>query len=228
MRACTSIPARCIPRREGDFAFRQGMTYSIEVVGNPGIGPGLRHVGRRRNAVYRWHVLFTKPRHEWRVAEALQARDLDVYVPVMWYHGKRGTLLARAFFPRYMFARLDWDATGMVGVQWTPGLKRVVSFDGQPAWLPDAKVAYLREKLEVLDGDEFLKLKPGEPVRVTRGPFAEVSRIPANLEDRVRAVPGVAAARRFVSHTIQREFRGRPLRIVVQGLSWLALSQSGT
>jgi putative ABC transport system permease protein len=36
----------------------------------------------------------------------------------------------------------------------------------------------------------------------------------------VRAVPGVAGARRFVSHTIQREHDGRPLRMVVQGLSW--------
>jgi putative ABC transport system permease protein len=54
----------------------------------------------------------------------------------------------------------------------------------------------------------------------TRGPFAEVSRLPATLEDRLRAVPGVATARRFVSHTIQREHRGRPLRLVVQGLAW--------
>jgi putative ABC transport system permease protein len=54
----------------------------------------------------------------------------------------------------------------------------------------------------------------------TRGPFAEVSRIPANLEDRVRAVPGVEKSRRFVSHTIQREYEGRPLRMVVQGLAW--------
>lgn len=54
----------------------------------------------------------------------------------------------------------------------------------------------------------------------TRGPFAEVSRVPANLEDRLRGVPGVAAARRFVSHTVQREHNGRPLRIVVQGLAW--------
>ncbi|HPR45996.1 MAG TPA: hypothetical protein PLZ13_16900, partial [Ottowia sp.] len=38
--------------------------------------------------------------------------------------------------------------------------------------------------------------------------------------DRVHAVTGVAAARAFVSHTIQREFRGRSLRIVVQGLAW--------
>ena len=54
----------------------------------------------------------------------------------------------------------------------------------------------------------------------TRGPFAEISRVPANLEDRARAVPGVATARRFVSHTVQREHRGRPLRLVVQGLAW--------
>jgi putative ABC transport system permease protein len=54
----------------------------------------------------------------------------------------------------------------------------------------------------------------------TRGPFAEVSRIPANLEDRARAVPGVAQARRFVSHTIQRVHQGKPLRMVVQGMSW--------
>lgn len=54
----------------------------------------------------------------------------------------------------------------------------------------------------------------------TRGPFAEISRVPANLEDRARAVPGVAGARRFVSHTIQREYQGRPLRLVVQGLAW--------
>ncbi len=54
----------------------------------------------------------------------------------------------------------------------------------------------------------------------TRGPFAEVSRIPGMLEDRVLAVPGVARARRFVSHTIQREHQGRPLRMVVQGLAW--------
>ena len=54
----------------------------------------------------------------------------------------------------------------------------------------------------------------------TRGPFAEISHVPANVEERARTVPGVASARRFVSHTIQRDLHGRPLRIVVQGLAW--------
>ncbi|MFH1113061.1 MAG: FtsX-like permease family protein [Pseudomonadota bacterium] len=54
----------------------------------------------------------------------------------------------------------------------------------------------------------------------TRGPFAEISRIPRNLEDRLSVVPGVESARAFVSHTVQRDHRGRSLRMVVNGLSW--------
>ena len=54
----------------------------------------------------------------------------------------------------------------------------------------------------------------------TRGPFAEVSRIPASLEDRVRTVPGVRSAGGFISHTVQREINGRPVRMTLQGLPW--------
>lgn len=56
--------------------------------------------------------------------------------------------------------------------------------------------------------------------RGTRGPFAEVSRVPANLEHRLLAVPGVASAGSFLSHNIQREHHGQPLRLSVQGLAW--------
>jgi len=56
--------------------------------------------------------------------------------------------------------------------------------------------------------------------RDTRGPFAEVSRLPANLQFRLLAVPGVQSARGFVSHTVQREALGRPFRMFVQGLDW--------
>jgi putative ABC transport system permease protein len=56
--------------------------------------------------------------------------------------------------------------------------------------------------------------------RNTRGPFAELSRVPANLVYRAAAVPGVESAREFVYHTIQRERDGKPLRIAALGLSW--------
>jgi len=56
--------------------------------------------------------------------------------------------------------------------------------------------------------------------RGTRGPFAEVSRVPSNLVHRAMSVPGIASSREFVYHTIQREHNGRLLRIAVMGLSW--------
>jgi len=56
--------------------------------------------------------------------------------------------------------------------------------------------------------------------KATRGPFAEVSRVPRTLVDRVAVVPGVASARGFVYHTVQRERDGRPLRIAILGLDW--------
>jgi len=56
--------------------------------------------------------------------------------------------------------------------------------------------------------------------RATRGPFAEISRVPRSLVDRVAAVPGVEDARAFVYHTVQRERSGKPLRMAVLGLDW--------
>lgn len=56
--------------------------------------------------------------------------------------------------------------------------------------------------------------------RGTRGPFAEISRVPPNLGDRALAVPGVKDAREFVYHTVQREHVGQPIRMAVLGLSW--------
>jgi putative ABC transport system permease protein len=56
--------------------------------------------------------------------------------------------------------------------------------------------------------------------RNTRGPFAEESRVPFVLEERLRAVPGVARSRSFLTFTIQRQYEGRPLRLTIQGLAW--------
>lgn len=56
--------------------------------------------------------------------------------------------------------------------------------------------------------------------RATRGPFAELSRVPRSVVDRVAAVPGVQQARAFVYHTVQRERDGKPLRMAVLGLDW--------
>jgi len=54
----------------------------------------------------------------------------------------------------------------------------------------------------------------------TRGPFAEISRIPRTLEDRISTVSGVLSSHAFISHTVQRSYKNKPLRLTIQGLSW--------
>ncbi len=65
--------------------------------------------------------------------------------------------------------------------------------------------------------------------RDTKGPFAEVSKLPRNLENRIEAISGVASAEPFVSHTVQRNKDERVLRLTIQGVpddgSWLPIIQ---
>lgn len=57
--------------------------------------------------------------------------------------------------------------------------------------------------------------------RDTRGPFAEASRIPRELEDRALVVPGVRRARSYVSQTLQKDRpAGGKLRFTAVGLAW--------
>ena len=68
--------------------------------------------------------------------------------------------------------------------------------------------------VDAIDGDIWVVQ------RDTRGPLAEVSRVPKTLAHRVAAVPGIATSREFVYHTVQREHKGRAIRMAVLGLSW--------
>lgn len=55
----------------------------------------------------------------------------------------------------------------------------------------------------------------------TQGPFAESSRVPALLADRIRAVPGVERTRSYMTLNVQHELAGgETLRFTMAGLSW--------
>jgi len=51
----------------------------------------------------------------------------------------------------------------------------------------------------------------------TRGPFAELSRLPDDVRYRIAIVPGVRQASPYIFYTVQRPWQGRLLRFVVVG-----------
>ena len=141
-----------------------------------------------------WYTLYTKPNAEYQVAAALRGRGIQTYLPeVDSRKGGQGRE-KEPFFPCYLFVRLDFKVAGSSGVQWTPGLRRIVSFDDQPASMPDEMINLIQRKLgEIEDagGWPAHSFKPGDTVRITDGPLQGVLAIfegPTTPARRVRVL----------------------------------------
>ncbi|MGB5304254.1 MAG: UpxY family transcription antiterminator [Gemmatimonadota bacterium] len=128
-----------------------------------------------------WYALYTRSRHEKRVAEALEQRGFDVYLPVIprvsdWHDRKKTVLWP--LFPGYVFVRFrPADVTRVLAI---PGSVQVIGVAGRPAPIPDEEIENVRLFAACLEetGGEVPKSTPsielGERVTVQSGPFAGV------------------------------------------------------
>lgn len=124
-----------------------------------------------------WYTLHTKPHQETRVVSRLEDLEIDSFLPLIWRATRAGTRRQEAFFPCYLFAQLDLGAVPTTRWQWTPGLRHIVSYGGVPAVVPPSVIELIRVNVERANA-EFLsarsRFKPGDPVRVARGPMADM------------------------------------------------------
>jgi transcriptional antiterminator RfaH len=156
-----------------------------------------------------WYTLFTKPNAEYQVATALQKRGLQTYLPEIEFFKPDQRRVKKPFFPRYLFARIDFEIIGFLQMQWTPGLYQVVAFDNQPVSLADEVIELMRYELDEIKaklGRPVHNFKPGETVRISAGSFQDVLAIfegPATPAMRVRVLLNILgqASRMQVSVT---------------------------
>jgi len=115
-----------------------------------------------------WYALHTKPNSEYRVASALQQRQIEVYLPEACHKHKTAP-----FFPCYLFMRIDLKQVNPSQWQWTPGLLRVIAFGGKPVPLSDEIINFIRqsvEKVRTADCHTY-GFEPGDTVRIKEGPL---------------------------------------------------------
>lgn len=128
-----------------------------------------------------WYALYTKPHMEQHVSAVLQAKGMETYSPAMpVYKGKRRTEKSAAFFSCYLFARMDFDAVSHSSVAWTPGLRKIVSFDGQPAIVGDEVIETIRRRLEQMEVSGYpveQRFKSGDRVLIKSGPLRDLEAI---------------------------------------------------
>lgn len=153
-----------------------------------------------------WYTLHTKSRQEARVAARLNELEIETLAPQVWTTDRAGVRRRMAYFPCYLFAHFDLAALPTSRWQWTPGLRHIVSFNDVPAVMPAATIDLIRGKVEELNrgqGAARSRFRPGDPVRITRGPMADV----AALFER-ECAPGERV-------TVLLDFLGRACRVRV-------------
>lgn len=149
----------------------------------------------------RWYAIYTNSRHERVVAKQLQDRSIETFVPLYrsWHRWKdRRKLVELALFPSYVFVRIE--APTRLRVLQVPGVVSLVSFNGQPAALPEQEINVLRKGLEnEIYAEPHPYLRLGRKVRVVRGPMAGAEGILSRRKDRCRVVISIDALMRSIA-----------------------------
>lgn len=119
-----------------------------------------------------WYALHLKPNAEYLVAEILQSRSIETYLPTLKSRHPRPGRTTTPYFPTYLFARIDFDITGYAAIAWTPGIRGVVTVERRPAIVEDEVVEALRERMAQIWAEGGLpthKFRPGDRVRIRDG-----------------------------------------------------------
>jgi transcriptional antiterminator RfaH len=120
-----------------------------------------------------WYVVYSKPQKEDYARFHLSSKGLEVFFPQLLFPQsarKRKRLVP--LFPNYLFVRLRLFSEEFSYAQWSPGVSRIVSFNGVPASVDDLIMDFLMEQV---NGDGIIEARPrlrsGQEVRITGGPF---------------------------------------------------------
>ncbi len=100
----------------------------------------------------RWYVLSCKPNKEGILLRQLQSQGYEVFYPQHFStNGKTGRLHIKAYFPGYLFIRLDLNQVGQSTFQWMPNAEGLVSFESRPAFVPDILVEAIKKHVEKIN-----------------------------------------------------------------------------
>jgi transcription termination/antitermination protein NusG len=149
----------------------------------------------------RWYAAYTCARHEKRVAQLLNERRVENFLPLYrtvsrWKDRRKELQLA--LFPGYVFVRMDLK--DRLRVLQLPGVVSFVSFGGTPAPLGESEIEGLRNGLT---NNGRVEAHPyvaeGRRVRIVAGPFSGVEGFVVRRKDKLRVVLSISLIRRSIA-----------------------------
>jgi transcriptional antiterminator RfaH len=165
--------------------------------------------------MHHWYALYTKPRAERQVSEALQTHEIETYLPtVEVWRARRRRIEEEPLFTCYLFARIDLEHVGHSAVAWTPGLRYMVGGEaGAPLPVPDEVITYIRQGVTGMGTQGPLAhLQPGDSVQIIEGPFKELDAIfEQHLSGYERAQVLVEVLGRLTRYDVPAEWLKQPV-----------------
>ena len=154
-----------------------------------------------------WYALTVRHQHERTAKAALQSKRLDTLVPSYEVRNRwsdRDKALTLPLFSGYVFCR--FDNADRVTVLNTPGVRGIVGFGGRAAAI-DAREIEAIERMSAsgVALSPWPYLKPGDAVRVERGPLRGMMGTLIREKDKCRLVIGVELLQRSIAAEVALE-----------------------
>ena len=125
----------------------------------------------------RWYVVHALPHREFGAANQLRFQNFETFLPVHLKtvrHARQFRTVKAAFFPRYLFVRLNLARDRWRSVNSTFGVSRLIMEGEVPKPVP---LGIVEELAAITDREGLLsfaqRMQPGERVRILQGPFAD-------------------------------------------------------
>jgi transcription elongation factor/antiterminator RfaH len=136
-------------------------------------------------------VVYSKPQKEEYAQFHLRAKRLTVFFPrLLLPHSAKKRKRLLPLFPNYLFVRMSVSSGEYSYALWSPGVRRIVSFNGSPAPIDDEIVNFLMRQAGAEGVIEARSnLTSGQEVRITGGPFEGLIGIiqePPNAKGRIK------------------------------------------
>jgi len=148
-----------------------------------------------------WHALYVYHQHEKAVAQNLDSRGFEAFVPLFesvrkWKDRTRQLLLP--LFPCYVF--LHGGLQRKSTVLSIPGVCSVVSAGGAPAVIPGAEIDSIRKTVEngaAVEPHPYLRC--GDRVRIKSGRLADIEGILVRQKNSLRLILSAELLERSIS-----------------------------
>jgi len=123
-----------------------------------------------------WYAVHTRSRHEERVADRLERKRFDIFLPRLNCWSKRKDRRKRIrvpMFPGYLFIHCDMTNDCWLDIVKTDGVAGIVGYERQPAVIPPDQIKSLSiVDVSNIEAEPYPLLRQGDRVMVVRGPLA--------------------------------------------------------